>query len=249
MLSDQEFVRYSRHILLKDIAEQGQEKLKAATVLIVGLGGLGCPAALYLAAAGVGRLILADGDKVETSNLQRQILYKANHVGLDKTQGAQKSLYGLNSLVKVECVNSNVDAGNVEGLIAQADVVLDCSDNFDTRHLINKHCFDAQKTLISGAAIRAEGQFMVFDFTHQPDAPCYHCLFPKTAETPALNCANSGVFGPVLGIIGSMQALEAMKFIIGKPLTSAAKLKVLDGMSLTWMDFNMSKNPKCEVCC
>ena len=248
MLNDKELTRYARHLLLKDIGEAGQEKLKQATVLIVGLGGLGCPAALYLAAAGVGTLILADGDKVEVSNLQRQILYKANHVGQAKSGSAQKALYGLNSLVNVEPFPSHVDANNIQSLVARADVVLDCTDNFATRHLVNKTCFEQGKTLISGAAIRGEGQLMVFDFGHQPDAPCYNCIFPQTAEEPVLNCQNSGVFGPVLGIIGSMQALETMKYLVGKDLSSAGKLKMLDGLSLQWMDIKMSKNSACEVC-
>lgn len=248
MLTDKELTRYSRHLLLNEIGQEGQEKLKAATVLIIGLGGLGCPAALYLGAAGVGKLILADGDKVETSNLQRQIMYKANHVGGGKAASAQKSLYGLNSLVEVETFDSHVNDKNITALVQKADVVLDCTDNFATRHLINQTCFEQKTTLISGAAIRGEGQFMVFDYANDEQAPCYNCLFPRTAKEPVLNCANSGVFGPVLGIIGSMQALEAMKFIIGKPLDSAARLKVFDGMSLQWMEFKMSKNPECEVC-
>ncbi len=249
MLNDKELTRYSRHLLLKEIGEQGQEKLKAATVLIIGLGGLGCPAALYLGAAGVGKLVLVDGDKVETSNLQRQIMYKANHVGTGKSASAQKSLYGLNSLVEVEAINANVDDSNITKLVQSADVVLDCTDNFATRHLINKTCFEQSKTLISGAAIRGEGQFMVFDFARDAGCPCYNCLFPQSSEEPTLNCQNSGVFGPVLGIIGSMQALETIKWIIGKPLPSAGKLKVFDGMNLSWMEFKMSKNECCEVCC
>jgi molybdopterin/thiamine biosynthesis adenylyltransferase len=248
MLTDKETSRYSRHLLLKDIGLEGQEKLKAATVLIIGLGGLGCPAALYLAAAGVGKLILADGDKVETSNLQRQILYKANHVGSSKADSAQKSLYGLNSLVEVTVVDTPVCVKNVAELVGQADVVLDCTDNFATRHLINKSCYQQSKTLISGAAIRGEGQLMVFDFGHDAKAPCYSCVFPLSGEEPALNCQNSGVFGPVLGIIGSMQALETIKFIIGKPLTSAGKLQIFDGLTLQWMNFTMTKAVDCATC-
>jgi molybdopterin/thiamine biosynthesis adenylyltransferase len=248
MLNDKEITRYSRHLLLKDIGQQGQEKLKAATVLIVGLGGLGCPAALYLAAAGVGKLILVDGDKVETSNLQRQIMYKANHVGVSKSASAQKSLFGLNSLVEIEAINNNFDEKNSTALVKKADVVLDCTDNFTTRHLINKTCFEQSTTLISGAAIRGEGQFMVFDFARDNIAPCYNCLFPQSAQEPVLNCQNSGVFGPVLGIIGSMQALETIKWITGKDLSSAGKLKVFDGMNLQWMEFAMSKNEHCVVC-
>jgi molybdopterin/thiamine biosynthesis adenylyltransferase len=248
MLNDKEITRYSRHLLLKDIGQQGQEKLKASTVLIIGLGGLGCPAALYLAAAGVGKLVLVDGDKVETSNLQRQIMYKANHVGTNKSASAEKSLFGLNSLVDVQAINKNVDESNITTLVKSADVVLDCTDNFATRHLINRTCFEQSITLISGAAIRGEGQFMVFDFGKDNSCPCYNCLFPQSAEEPILNCQNSGVFGPVLGIIGSMQALEAIKWITGKALTSAGKLKVFDGMSLSWMEFAMTKNAWCEVC-
>ena len=248
MLTGKETRRYARHLLLKDIGQAGQLKLKQATVLIVGLGGLGCPAALYLAAAGVGKLILADGDAVETSNLQRQIMYKANHVGASKVSSSQKSLYGLNSLVEVETVTEHVNASNIENLVAKADVVLDCTDNFASRHLINQTCFNHATTLISGAAIRSEGQLMVFDFSHDKGAPCYQCMFPQTGEEPVLNCQNSGVFGPVLGIVGSMQALEAMKFIIGHPLQSAGKLQVFDGMSLQWMSFKMTKVDDCECC-
>jgi molybdopterin/thiamine biosynthesis adenylyltransferase len=248
MLNDQEIARYSRHLLLKDIGEQGQQKLKDATVLIIGLGGLGCPAALYLAAAGVGKLVLVDGDKVETSNLQRQIMYKANHVGAGKSVSAEKSLYGLNSLVKVQALNQHVDAKNISALVKSADVVLDCTDNFATRHLINQTCFERQKTLISGAAIRGEGQLMVFDFAKDPACPCYNCVFPQRAQEPTLNCQNSGVFGPVLGIIGSMQALETMKWIIGKELTSAGQLKIFDGLTLQWMEFKQTKTVGCEVC-
>lgn len=247
-LSDKETTRYSRHILLQEIGEAGQLKLKAATVVIIGVGGLGCPAALYLAGAGVGKLILVDGDSVDTSNLQRQIMYKANHVGAGKAASAQKSLYGLNALVDVETVNQMVNDKNIDGLVQKADVVLDCTDNFASRHLINQTCFKHATTLISGAAIRGEGQFMVFDFANDKSAPCYNCLFPKSSDEPTLNCANSGVFGPVLGIVGSMQALEAMKFIIGHPLKTAGKLQMFDGMSLQWMSFNMTKVDGCEVC-
>ena len=248
MLTNKETTRYSRHLLLKDIGEQGQEKLKQATVLIIGLGGLGCPAALYLAAAGIGKLILVDGDTVETSNLQRQIMYKANHVGQGKSASAEKSLYGLNSLVDVQAINQDVNASNITALVAKADVVLDCTDNFATRHLINQSCFTQGKTLISGAAIRGEGQFMVFDFANDKSCPCYNCVFPQSAAEPTLNCQNSGVFGPVLGIIGSMQALETIKWLIGKELTSAGKLKIFDGLTLQWMEFAMTQNPQCEVC-
>ena len=247
-LSDKETSRYARHLLLKDIGEQGQLKLKNATVLIIGLGGLGSPAALYLAAAGVGKLIVLDGDKVETSNLQRQIMYKANHVGASKAQSTQKSLYGLNSFVEVEAINRFADEKNIADLVTKADVVLDCTDNFATRHLVNKTCFEHKTTLISGAAIRGEGQLMVFDFQNDANSPCYNCVFPQSQEEPVLNCANAGVFGPVLGIIGSMQALEAIKFIIGKPLISAGKLQLFDGMSLQWQSFGMSKSVECGVC-
>lgn len=248
MLTDKELSRYSRHLLLKEIGAQGQEKLKQATVLVIGLGGLGCPAALYLGAAGVGKLLLVDGDKVETSNLQRQIMYKANHVGADKALSAEKSLYGLNSLVAVEAINHHVDAGNINALVAQADVVLDCTDNFATRHLINQSCFMQGKTLISGAAIRGEGQLMGFDFGGDSHCPCYNCVFPQNAKEPTLNCQNSGVFGPVLGIIGSLQALETIKWIVGKPLGCGGKVKIFDALSLQWMEFKMSKNVDCEIC-
>ena len=249
MLTDQETRRYARQVLLQDIGEQGQLALKNSSALIVGLGGLGSPVALYLAAAGVGKLVVVDGDTVETSNLQRQILYKANHVGFSKAESAQKSLYGLNSLVAVEVVNADINHSNISELVAKADVVLDCTDNVAARHLINQSCVLHHTTLISGAAVRCEGQLMVFDFHKTPDCACYHCVFPQSEQSAALNCTNAGVFGPVLGVVGSLQALEAIKFLLGKPLSSAGKLQLFDGMSLTWQSFAMSKKADCPVCC
>ncbi len=248
MLNSKEIKRYSRHLLLSEIGEEGQIKLKNSHVLVIGLGGLGCPVVLYLAAAGIGKLTLVDADKVDLSNLQRQVLYRMNNVSQHKTDSAEKTIFALNSTVDVKTVNAMIDESNADQLISNADVVLDCTDNVEARHLINETCLKHKKTLISGAGIRAEGQLLVLDHANNDDSPCYNCMFPKDGEEPVLNCSNSGVFGPILGIIGSMQALEAIKFLTGKSLKSHGKLKMFDGMAMEWREFNLMKNPDCSVC-
>lgn len=248
MLTDKETHRYASHLLLKDVGQAGQLKLKAATVTIIGLGGLGSPVALYLAAAGVGKLILVDGDVVEMSNLQRQIIYKSNHIGQSKVDSTRKSLFGLNSLVEVQTIPQMVNDKNIDEIVAAAQVVVDCTDNYEARYIISQACVTHHKPLISGAAIGGEGQLLVCDHGNDANGACYHCLYPPHQKKPATNCANSGVFGPILGIIGSMQALETIKYLVGKPLTSAAKLLIFDGMNLQWQSFTVNKRMTCEVC-
>ncbi|TAA45778.1 HesA/MoeB/ThiF family protein [Corallincola spongiicola] len=247
MLTNQEQLRYSRHLLLDDIGEAGQLKLKAASVLIVGMGGLGCPVAQYLVAAGVGRLLLADGDQLDLSNLQRQILYRSDDIGEDKVDLAQQTLQQLNDEIMLEAIPEHLDEGMLNEYIPEVDLVLDCSDNFATRHAVNRVCRQHGVLLITAAAIRFEGQLSAFDHT-DCDAPCYHCLYPETTDAPRLNCSNSGVVGPLLGVMGSLQALEAVKALLGQPLTSLHQLRLFDGKTLQWHNFSINKDPQCPVC-
>ncbi|MCE0559116.1 MULTISPECIES: molybdopterin-synthase adenylyltransferase MoeB [unclassified Motilimonas] len=246
MLSDAETLRYSRHLLLSNVGEAGQLKLKQAKVLIMGMGGLGAPASMYLAAAGVGNLVLADFDELDVSNLQRQISYDASQVGLHKVDAAKARLAGLNCEVRIRGIKKKMDAKQLAMEVAMADLVLDCTDNLSSRHLISQVCCQAKKPLIVGAGIRLEGQLMMFDFS-QPDSACYHCLFPSTQEQ-TLNCSNSGVLGPIVGTIGSLQALEAIKYLVGLPSGINNQLKLFDGLTLNWQSFAISRDPACPVC-
>lgn len=246
MLSDKELTRYQRQILLSNLGEAGQEKLRNAHVTVIGAGGLGSPVALYLAAAGVGTLRLVDGDKVDISNLHRQILYKTNHVGALKVDSAEKVIGALNSQVQLESHAVFVDESNVERLLDNTDIVLDCCDNFSTRLLINRMCWQNRIPLISGAGIRFEGQLL--SVSAEQNTACYQCLFPDDATPPVMNCASAGVLGPVLGVIGSIQALEAIKMIAGLEVTSMGVLRMFDAMSLQWMTMTVSKRKNCPVC-
>lgn len=226
---------------------EGQEKLRAASALILGAGGLGCPAALYLAASGIGRLTIADGDKVDLTNLQRQILYRTDSVGVPKVDAARQALHEVNPEVSVIALQKRMDARDFSELVGKADVVLDCSDNFATRHALNRACFAHRKPLVSGAAIRFDAQVMVFDLA-QPDSPCYSCLFPEEAEFEEVQCATMGVLAPLTGIVGAMQAMEAIKLLagIGEPL--ASRLMVIDAKSAEWRSVKVAKDPACRVC-
>ena len=246
MLTDQQTLRYSRHLLLEQIGEQGQLALTHSKVLIIGVGGLGSPAALYLAAAGVGELHLADGDDIELSNLQRQIVFSEFDVGESKVEAAERRLSELNSDIELVLHPEHVNENTLADLVADMDVVLDCTDNFKTRHLINCACQLAQVPLVSGAAIRFEGQLCVFDFKNQP-SPCYNCLYPQGGQEPQMNCANSGVVGPVLGVVASLQALSAMKLIIGLPVAHGV-LQLFDGLNCDWQKFNLPQRHDCSVC-
>jgi molybdopterin/thiamine biosynthesis adenylyltransferase len=215
--------------------------------LIVGAGGLGCPAALYLAAAGVGRITIADSDKVDLTNLQRQILYGTASVGAVKVEAARGSLKAFNPEVEVVTVAERVQADGAMKLVADADVVLDCSDNFATRHALNRACVKHGKPLVSGAAIRFDAQLMVFDL-RKADAPCYACLFPEEGEVEEVQCSVMGVFAPVTGVIGTMQAMEAIKLVAGVGGSPRARLQLFDAKSAEWRSVKVAKDPACAVC-
>jgi adenylyltransferase/sulfurtransferase len=215
--------------------------------LIVGAGGLGCPASLYLAAAGVGRLTLADSDKVDLTNLQRQILYRAEAVGAPKVDAACAALHSVNPGIEAVAFQSRIDPGNVDDLVANADLVLDCSDNFATRHLLNRACVRHRKPLVSGAAIRFDGQVMVFDL-RDPAAPCYACLFPEEGEVEEVQCSVMGVFAPLTGIVGATQAMEALKLAAGIGESLSGRLLLLDAKGAEWRTVKVRKDPDCVVC-
>lgn len=246
-MNDEQLLRYSRHILLPEIGVEGQERLRAARALIVGAGGLGCPAALYLAASGIGRLTLADPDRVDLTNLQRQILYRTESIGARKVEAAAAALGALNPEVELVPLAARLEGSELERLVAGADVVLDCSDNFATRHAVNRACVRHARPLVSGAAIRFDGQIAVFDL-RSPDAPCYACLFPEGGETEELRCAVMGVFAPLTGTIGAMQALEAVKILSGAGQPASGRLLMLDARNSDWRSVRVAKDPDCPVC-
>jgi molybdopterin/thiamine biosynthesis adenylyltransferase len=224
---------------------EGQEKLRAASALILGAGGLGCPAALYLAASGIGRLTLADGDTVDLTNLQRQILYRAESVGMPKVDVARKVLHEANPDVAVIALQERVS--EFGELVARADIVLDCSDNFATRHALNRACVLHRKPLVSGAAMRFDAQVMVFDLS-RPDSPCYSCLFPEDGEFEEVQCSTMGVLAPLTGVVGAMQAMEAIKLLagVGEPLSG--RLMAIDAKSSEWRMMKVAKDAACRVC-
>ena len=246
-MNDQQLLRYSRHILLPEIGIEGQERLRAGAALIVGAGGLGCPAALYLAAAGIGRLVLADSDQVDLTNLQRQILYRTDSVGKAKVDAARSSLQTLNPDVALAGVKARIDPEQAEELVARADLVLDCSDNFPTRHALNRACVKLAKPLVSGAAIRFEAQLMVFDL-RRDDAPCYACLFPEDGEVEEVQCSVMGVFAPLTGVVGAMQAAEAIKLIAAAGESLSGRLLMYDAKSVDWRSVRVKRDPACKVC-
>ncbi|WP_199775602.1 HesA/MoeB/ThiF family protein [Microbulbifer pacificus] len=253
VLSRKQLQRYSRQIMLPQIGEAGQEKLGAARVLIVGLGGLGSPAALYLAAAGIGELHLVDGDTVEISNLQRQVLYKTNHRDKEKAQVAAQQLTAANPEIRVHAHTRMADEAWLTSLLSQQpfDLVLDCTDNLNIRHTINRVC-RAQKVPVVMASVRGfSGQLVSFDF-RSATSPCYACLFPPTAEQRDLpeveNCSTVGVIGPALGMMGSAQALEAIKLITGLPLSSLNRLQLFEAATLEWRALVLPENRHCPVC-
>lgn len=245
MLTDQEFLRYSRQLLLEDIGPEGQESLKRATVLIVGLGGLGSPAALYLAAAGVGTLLLADDDRLHLTNLQRQILYRTGDVTASKAQLAKRHLQALNPLVESIALEQRLQGTALNNAIARANLVLDCCDNMETRHAVNAVCIKAGVPLISGSAVGFSGQLLVIEppYAHG----CYACLYPQQAE-PQRNCRTAGVLGPVVGVIGTLQALEAIKMLAGIPSSLSGKLRLFDGKQQSWSTLQLSKASTCPIC-
>jgi adenylyltransferase/sulfurtransferase len=246
-MNDQQLLRYSRHILLDQIGIEGQERLLSARALIVGAGGLGCPAALYMAAAGVGTLVIADDDEVDLTNLQRQILHREHSVGRAKVESARESLLDINPGVQVIALKQRLQGDDLTAQIAAADVVLDCSDNFATRHAINRACVSTRTPLVSGAAIRFDGQVSVFD-SRESSAPCYHCLFPEGGEAEEVRCAVMGVFAPLTGIIGSVQAAEALKLLARTGRSLAGRLLLLDALGMEWRSISLPRDPGCPVC-
>jgi molybdopterin/thiamine biosynthesis adenylyltransferase len=246
-MNDAELLRYARHILLDDLGIEGQEKILASKALVVGAGGLGSPVALYLASAGVGTIVLADHDTIEISNLQRQIMHTTGRLGQLKAESGKQAMLELNPEVKVQIVTKRLDQASLLEAVATVDVVLDCTDNFETRHAINAACVAHAKPLVSGAAIRFDGQITVFD-RRQAQAPCYHCLFPQTHDTEALTCASTGVFSPLVGIIGSMQAAEAIKLIAGIGRSLNGRLLLLDALDMQWHSVRVHRDPGCSVC-
>jgi molybdopterin/thiamine biosynthesis adenylyltransferase len=245
MMNDQQLLRYSRQIMLPDIEIEGQEKLLAARVLVVGLGGLGSPVSMYLAAAGVGHLVLADFDNVDLSNLQRQIVHTSARIGHNKAASAAQTLRELNPETQISCVERMLDAHSLVDEVALADVVVDCTDNFSTRFAINAACVAQKKPLVSGAAIRLEGQVAVFDLRHA-DSPCYRCLYEEDEED--LTCAANGVLAPVVGVIGSLQALEAIKLITGFGTTLTGRLMLFDARHTQWRELKLLKDHQCPAC-
>ncbi|HLR78912.1 MAG TPA: molybdopterin-synthase adenylyltransferase MoeB [Burkholderiaceae bacterium] len=246
-MNDEQLMRYARHILLDEFGIEGQERLLRSRVLIVGAGGLGSPAALYLAAAGVGHLVLADDDVVDVSNLQRQILHSTDRVDQPKATSGRKTLAAINPHIRIDALVQRLEGPNLSEQVRNADVVLDCCDNFATRHAVNRACVQHGKPLVSGAAIRFSGQISVFDLRN-PDAPCYHCLFPEADDVQELRCATTGVLGPLVGIVGSTQAAEAIKVLTGMGETLTGRLLCLDALRMEWSTIRFRRDPACPVC-
>ncbi len=245
-MDDKQLLRYSRQIMLPQVDVEGQQKLLNARVLIVGLGGLGSPAAMYLAAAGVGCLALNDFDAVDLTNLQRQIVHDTESLGLSKVESAKLTLLRLNPEIHIDMINRPLEGEDLELEIAGSDVVLDCTDNFATRFAINRACVLTHTPLVSGAVIRFEGQISVFTPGFD-DSPCYNCLYPNQGELEE-SCVRNGVIAPLPGIIGSMQALEAVKLIMGIGQTLRGRLLLLDALRMEWNRMNLKKNPQCPTC-
>lgn len=246
-MNDDQLLRYSRHILLPQIGIQGQEALIRSHVLVVGAGGLGSPVALYLAASGVGKLTICDGDKVDLTNLQRQIAHNTDRIGLSKASSVKETLASINPEVNVIALNERMDERKLLELAADADVVVDASDNFPTRYAVNRICVIRKKPLVSGAVVRFDGQVAVFDLRHA-HVPCYQCLFPANGEDQDTRCAVMGVFAPLVGIIGCMQAAETLKILLDIGQTQDGRLLLLDGLSMEWRAIKLNKDLACTVC-
>ena len=246
-MNDDQLLRYSRHVLLEEIGVEGQERLLSAHALVIGAGGLGSPVALYLGTGGVGHITLVDHDQVDLTNLQRQIAHNLARVGMDKAASARQAIADINPEVQVQAVVARADDALLDELLPQADVVLDCSDNFATRHAVNAACVRHGRPLVSGAAIRFDGQIAVYD-TRQAELPCYACVFPPDAGFEETRCATMGVFAPLVGIIGAMQAAEALKLLSGAGRSIAGRLMMLDGRAMEWHDVRIPRNAACPVC-
>ncbi len=246
-LSDQDLLRYSRHILMPEIGIEGQRRISAARVLMVGAGGLGSPAALYLAAAGIGTLVIADGDTVDLTNLQRQIVHREDRLGEPKVSSARAALAGINPHIRIETLHQRLAGAALDAAISAVDLVLDCSDNFQTRHAINRACVKWQRPLVSGAGVRFDGQVSVFD-SRREDSPCYECLFPEDATPEEVRCAVMGVFAPLTGIVGTLQAAEALKLIARAGTSLCGRLLIIDALGMDFRSVRVPRDPQCKVC-
>ncbi len=246
-MNDEQLLRYSRHILLAELGVEAQEKLNQSHALIIGAGGLGSPASLYLATSGVGKLTLCDGDVVDLTNLQRQIVHRNDAIGTSKAVSARRTLLDINPDIEITAVSERLSGDALEQRITEADVVLDCCDNFATRHAVNRACVKYKKPLVSGAGIRFDGQISVFDMRHD-SSPCYNCLFSEDQEFEETRCAVMGVFAPLVGIIGAMQAAEAIKVLTGCGETLNGRFLMLDGLSMEWRSLKLNKDIQCKVC-
>lgn len=246
-MTDEQLLRYSRHILLDALGIEGQERILGTHALIIGAGGLGSPAALYLASAGIGKLTLVDDDTVDFTNLQRQILHTQARVGMAKAESGRQALQAINPDITIVPLQQRLSGEELDKLVAGTDIVLDCTDNFATRHAINRACVHHRKPLVSGAAIRFDGQISVYD-QRVDDAPCYHCLFPEGDDVEEVRCAVMGVFAPLTGIIGTMQAAEALKLAAGIGDSLNGRLLLLDALEMEWRSIRFKRDPACAVC-
>ena len=246
-MNDAQLLRYSRHILLPQVDIAGQEKLLSSHALIIGAGGLGSPIALYLAASGVGRITIADGDVVDLTNLQRQVAHQNSAIGTNKALSARRSMAALNPEILVNALHQRLADTDLLRLTAEVDVVIDASDNFATRHAINRACVANKKPLVSGAAVRFDGQVTVFDL-REKDSPCYHCLFPEVEGADEIRCAENGVFSPLVGMIGTTQAAEALKLLMGIGQSLNGRLLLLDALAMEWRSIRLAKDQACAVC-
>jgi len=246
-LNDDQLLRYSRHILLNELGVEGQEKLLASHALVVGAGGLGSPVVLYLGSAGVGRITIVDHDAVDVTNLQRQIAHNLARVGHPKAESARDAIAAINPDVSVDVITQRAGPDLLNELVAAVDVVLDCTDNFETRHAINRACVTQRKPLVSGAAIRMDGQLSVFDARHAGN-PCYACVFPETTGVEEARCATMGVFAPLVGIVGTLQAAEALKLLTGMGSRLVGRLMMIDGRDMAFNEIALPQNPHCGVC-
>jgi len=246
-MNDEQLLRYSRHILLDELGIEGQQRLLASHALVIGAGGLGSPVALYLGTAGVGRLTLVDHDTVDLTNLQRQIAHNLQRVGSPKAESAAQSIAAINPEVQVRTLVQRADAALLDTLVAEADVVIDCSDNFKTRHAVNAACVRHGKPLVAGAAIGFDGQISVYD-PRDAASPCYACVFPPDAAFEEVACATMGVFAPLVGIIGCVQAAEALKLLSGVGQSLAGRLQMLDARTMEWSEMRITRQPECAVC-
>lgn len=245
-MDDRQRLRYSRHLLLNEFGEDAQQRLLAGRALVVGAGGLGSAALMYLASSGVGHITICDGDRVELTNLQRQVVHREASLGEPKAASAAATLAALNPEICIVALEERLQGERIDELVREADVVLDCSDNFATRHALNRACVATRTALVSGAGVRFDGQIAVFDL-RKPESSCYNCLFPEAGEEEE-RCATLGVFAPMVGVIGTLQAMEAVKILAGVGHTLAGRLQLFDALSSRWHEVRLSRDPHCAVC-